>query len=104
MGAARSETAGPAAPAHGIAARAQTFTWVASGRASAYEFQLFRGSRRIYRARVAEPRLYVPAAGKTYALTPGDYRWYVWPVARGATRPAEAATVSATLTIVGART
>ena len=91
MGSATNEAAVAAPVSPPVRARAQTFTWVASPGAAAYEFQLFRGATRIYRARLTEPRVYIPATsnrtGQSYALTPGSYRWYVWPVAGGADAP-----------------
>ncbi len=92
------EPAARATAAELVAAPGQTFTWAASAGAAAYEFQLFRGAERIYRARSVEPRLQLPVAP---VLTPGRYHWYVWPVAPGAVRPAGAAIVSAALTIGG---
>jgi hypothetical protein len=81
----------------------QTFEWVAAPEAGAYEFQLFRGNARVFRARVAEPRLELPAqwrhAGKAEALTPGTYRWYVWPVSARTKRQAAVAIVQARLVI-----
>ena len=83
----------------------QTFVWATEPNAAAYEFQLFRGSDRIFRARVTEPRLELPGrwrrAGRTYELTPGSYRWYVWPVSRQTRRQAAVATVQARLVVEG---
>ena len=81
----------------------QTFVWAPERSAAAYEFQLFRGDHRIYRARVADPRLVVPGrwrqGGRTYAMTAASYRWYVWPIsARTGTR-ASIATVQAALVV-----
>ena len=71
--------------------------------ASAYEFQLFQSGERIFRARVAEPRLALPGRwrqnGRPYALVPGDYRWYVWPVSSQTKRQSSVATVQAKLVI-----
>lgn len=92
------EPAARATAAELVAAPGQTFTWAATAGAAAYEFQLFRGAERIYRARSVQPRLQLQAAP---VLTPGRYRWYVWPVPPGAVRPAGAAIVSAALTIDG---
>ena len=81
----------------------QTFAWVATPRASAYEFQLFQSGERIFRARVAKPRLALPGRwrqdGRPYALVPGDYRWYVWPVSSQTKRRSSVATVQAKLVI-----
>ena len=93
----------PSAPSPATAPQGQTFVWVAAPDAAAYEFQLFRGSERIYRARVEQPRLELPGrwrqAGRSDELTPGSYRWYVWPVSSRTNRPADAATVQARLVV-----
>ncbi len=81
----------------------QAFVWVPTAGASAYEFQLFQGGERIYRARVAKPRLELPGRwrqdGRPHALLPGDYRWYVWPVSSRTKRQAPVATVQAKLVV-----
>jgi hypothetical protein len=98
----------PAKPASAAAVHApslpgQTFSWAATPGASAYEFQLFQSGERIFRARVAKPRLALPGRwrqdGRPYALVPGDYRWYVWPVSSRTKRQSAAATVQAKLVI-----
>ena len=62
------------------------FVWVTSPDAAAYEFQLFQGGERVYRARVDEARLELPGrwrqAGRPHALLPGSYRWYVWTISK----------------------
>ena len=92
----------PTTPAPATTA-GQTFVWVAAPATTAYEFQLFRGSERIFRARARAPRLELPGRwrqnGRTYALTPGSYRWYVWPISRRTKRPAAVAIVQARLVI-----
>ena len=81
----------------------QTFVWAAEPGANAYEFQLFRGDHRIYRARVRAPRVVLPGrwrqATRTYALTAASYRWYVWPISARTGVQAPAATVQATLMV-----
>jgi hypothetical protein len=98
----------PAKPATSVAVHAralpgQTFAWVATPGASAYEFQLFQSGERIFRARVTKPRLALPGRwrqdGRPYALVPGDYRWYVWPVSSRTKRQSSVATVQAKLMI-----
>lgn len=95
----------PAAAVHAAPLPGQTFAWVATPGASAYEFQLFQGGERIYRARVAKPRLVLPGRwredGRPHALLPGNYRWYVWPVSSRTKRQASAATVQAKLVVEG---
>ena len=60
----------------------ETFVWAPTPDTRSYEFQLFRGAERIFRARVSEPRLVLPQRwvheGYSESLTPGSYRWYVW--------------------------
>ncbi len=91
------------AAVHAPALPGQTFVWVATPGASAYEFQLFQSGERIYRARVAKPRLALPGRwrqdGRPYALVPGDYRWYVWPVSSRTKRQSSVATIQAKLVI-----
>ena len=81
----------------------KTFVWAASAGAAAYEFQLFRGATRIFRTRVAEPRLQLPREwrddGRDQSLEPGTYRWYVWPISESTQRRARVATVQARLVI-----
>jgi hypothetical protein len=60
-----------------------TLVWVRNPEASYYNVQLFRGTEKILSgwpnaARVALPRRW-KYQGRTYTLTPGVYRWYVWP-------------------------
>jgi hypothetical protein len=100
----------PAKPAtatalHAPALPGQTFVWVAAPGASAYEFQLFESGQRIFRARVVKPRLALSGRwrqdGRPYALVPGAYRWYVWPVSSRTKRQSSVATVQAKLVIEG---
>ena len=90
-------------PVHAPAVRGQTFVWVASPDATAYEFQLFQGGERVFRARVDEARLELPGrwrlAGRPHALLPGSYRWYVWKISKGTNRQSAKPTVSAKLVI-----
>ena len=62
----------------------QTFVWPAVDAAAGYEFQLFKGQHRIFRALVRRPRLELPSSwrqdGRVSALTAGNYRWYVWAI------------------------
>ena len=90
-------------PVHANAVQGQTFVWVASPDAGAYEFQLFQGGERVFRARVDEARLELPGrwrqAGRPHALLPGSYRWYVWRIPEGTNRQSKKPTVSAKLVI-----
>jgi hypothetical protein len=83
----RNETAGKSADRDGTAAAAfvaQTFSWVTVSGAKSYEFELFKGSARIYEARSSLPRLTIPVAwvhrSRRMRLVPGTYRWRVRPV------------------------
>jgi hypothetical protein len=92
----------PANPVDTPAAERQTFVWAPVANASGYEFQLFRGSARLFRARVDEPRLQLPADlpnGEPGTLGPGSYRWYVWAIQRRTGARESAAVVQARLTI-----
>jgi hypothetical protein len=55
----------------------------------------------VFAADTNEPQIAVPAHwtlnGRRHALSPGEYRWFVWPVVSGLR--ASSATVQATLTI-----
>jgi hypothetical protein len=81
----------------------RTFAWAPARDAAAYEFQLFRGAVRVFRARVAEPRLVLPERwrrnGRADSLQPGSYRWYVWVISRRTGRQAPAALVQAQLVV-----
>lgn len=60
---------------------AQTFSWVAVPGAKSYEFELFKGSVRIFEARSTLPRLTLPVTwvyrSRRIKLVPGTYRWLV---------------------------
>jgi hypothetical protein len=57
--------------------------WVRNSEAAYYNVQLFRGSVKILSTWPAKPALTLKPTwkyrGRTYKLTPGIYRWYVWP-------------------------
>jgi hypothetical protein len=82
---------------------AQTFSWVPAANASAYEFQLFRGAKRVFRARVEQPRLELPLrwreSNRAHTLEPGNYVWYVWSVSGRTKERATAASVRARLVV-----
>jgi len=66
--------------------QARTFAWAPVRNARGYSVEFFRGGRRIFVARTVKPRLTLPVRwtyrARRYRLTPGEYRWYVWPLAR----------------------
>lgn len=83
---------------------AKTFAWVPVHGARAYRVQFRDHGRVIYSSRTREPRLRLRARwtyhAHRYALTPGVYQWYVWPIfrtAKGSHRGP--ASVNSTLTI-----
>ena len=57
--------------------------WVASAGARYYNVQLFRGAEKILSAWPTTSSLALRKAwryrGRRYRMTPGTYRWYVWP-------------------------
>jgi hypothetical protein len=91
------------APIPPVPVQLPTFTWTPVPGATGYEFQLFRDSVLLYTARTPKASLTVPPAwtvkGRLVRVTPGTYRWYVWPLA-GETRQ-EPAIVQAKLTVGG---
>ena len=101
--AATSKTTATPDAVHAPAIPAQNFVWAAAPNAAGYEFQLFQGGERVFRTRVNEPRFKLPGRwrqdGRPYALLPGTYRWFVWPVSKATKRPSKVATVKATLVV-----
>ena len=59
------------------------FVWAPVRGASYYNVQVFRGTRKVFSAWPKTTRLRMPASwrfgGRRERLTPGTYRWYVWP-------------------------
>jgi hypothetical protein len=57
--------------------------WSAVPKASYYNVQLFRDGKKILTLWPTDSTLRVPSAwtfaGTAFRLTPGVYRWYVWP-------------------------
>jgi hypothetical protein len=57
--------------------------WAAVRGAGFYNVQLFRGTTKILSAWPRKSRLQLTSSwryrGKRYRLSPGEYRWYVWP-------------------------
>jgi len=70
-----------AAPA---AAETRRFAWAPVDGAVGYHVELFRGNDRVLARDTKEPVLELAPSwryqGRTVTLTPGEYRWYVWPV------------------------
>jgi hypothetical protein len=95
-------TARPSKPAPAPARpSARRFAWAPVAEADSYRVELFRGDVRVFAGSSKEAQLTVPPSwtleGKRRSLTPGEYRWYVWPVTAG--RRAQNAVVQATLTV-----
>jgi HYR domain len=63
--------------------RPPVLVWLASPGAAYYNVQLWRGARKIFTAWPLPTRLALPRQwrfeGRRFSLTPGAYRWYVWP-------------------------
>lgn len=63
--------------------RPPVLVWVASPGAAYYNVQLWRGARKILSAWPLTTRLALPRQwrfqGRRLSLTPGAYRWFVWP-------------------------
>jgi hypothetical protein len=57
--------------------------WAAVPKASYYNVQLFRGRQKVLSIWPAGTSLKLPKSwsygGRDFTLTPGRYRWYVWP-------------------------
>jgi hypothetical protein len=55
--------------------------------ATGYRIELFRGSNLIYATDTTKPEVSIPSewrhAGSRESLSPGGYRWYVWPLRSG---------------------
>jgi len=92
-------SAGPSRPAPASGAR--RLAWAPVAGASGYHVELFDGRSRVFSADTRRPEIVVPATwrldGRTHRLAPGEYRWYVWPVASG--RRATQAIVQARLDV-----
>jgi hypothetical protein len=77
-----------ATPTPAAAGTSPTFAWAPEPGAVGYEVQFFRGQTRILVRRTVAPRLSLPRqwvyGGQRMRLTPGTYRWYVWPLRRSA--------------------
>lgn len=84
-GAARSPAPRPGASS-APAAQTRRFAWAPVDGATGYHVELFRGADRVLAQETKEPVLELGSSwryqGKTVQLTPGTYRWYVWPVTK----------------------
>jgi hypothetical protein len=82
-GAARPPALPPPPPSEG---ESRTLAWAPAPRAEGYEVALFRSDAQVLSVRTSKPRLTVRSTwthrGRSFSLTAGDYRWYVWPLGR----------------------
>lgn len=91
------------APATASAAPPATrrFAWAPVDGAIGYHVELFKGDERVLVRETKKPMLELDPTwryeGRTMTLTPGEYRWYVWPVTKSG-RAAQAV-VQAKLTV-----
>jgi hypothetical protein len=83
------------------AAPARRFAWAPVDGAVGYRVELFRGDEQVLRATTKQPVYELPRSwrhqGRAEQLSPGAYRWYVWPVLPDGT--AAEAVVQAKLTV-----
>jgi hypothetical protein len=82
----------------------RSFAWGPAPNASGYAIEIIRNGEPIYSATTKLPRVRIPNHwrhhGRLMTLTPGSYRWYVWPILRDGTATGEApALVASELTI-----
>lgn len=106
--------AAPVAPTNSVATQASTtvatrpatriFAWAPAPRAVAYDVELRRGDVVVFTARTRAARIRVRTRNvgkKTGQLTPGTYRWYVWPLRRSGNARRRGAAIVATTIVVG---
>jgi hypothetical protein len=89
------------APKTAAAAPARRFAWAPVKGAVGYRVELFRGNQQVLRTTTKQPVYELPASwkhqGRAERLTPGAYRWYVWPVLKSG--PSAQAVVQARLDV-----
>ena len=106
--------AAPVAPTNSVATQARTtvatrpatriFAWAPAPHTVAYDVELRRGDVVVFTARTRATRIRVRtrnAGKKTGQLTPGTYRWYVWPLRRSGNARRRGAAIVATTIVVG---
>ena len=80
----KAATTPPKTAAAPAAAETRRFAWAPVDGAVGYHVELFRGNDRVLARDTKEPVLELAPSwryqGRTVTLTPGEYRWYVWPV------------------------
>ena len=82
-------------------AEPRRFAWAPVHGAIGYRIELFRGAKQVLEERTKVPVYELTGSwrhsGRTERLTPGSYRWYVWPVFSSG--PAAKAVVQAQLSV-----
>jgi hypothetical protein len=81
------KTSKPAStPTPQVTKQPRRFVWAPVAGASAYRVQFFQGSTLVFEARTGKAEVTVPPswtlAGVRRSLTPGRYRWNVWPITK----------------------
>ena len=83
-----------------IGSAGRDFAWAPVKGASRYDVQIRRAGKIIYSATTSAPHVRIPRewrrSGRTFVLSPGTYRWYVWPVVGAGARGRRGAAVVAT--------
>jgi hypothetical protein len=82
---------GPPVPDATNTTSGHLLAWAPVANASAYTIEILRGGQLIYSSTTRRANVGIPGGwrrdGQTITLSPGTYRWYVWPVfGSGATR------------------
>ena len=74
----------------------RNFAWAPVTGATAYDVEIRRDGTTVYSTKTTVPHIRVPAqwtrGGQTFALTPGTYQWFVWPVRSAHRGPAVVST------------
>ena len=99
------EASAPApSPGPSLQPEVRRFAWAPVKGATGYRVEIHRGLTRIFVRETRKPQVTVPRmwkeSGRTRALGPGEYRWYVWPIVSG--RRSARAVVQASLSIPAA--
>lgn len=70
------------------------FAWAPAPGARSYRVWLYRADRLVFTAVTRRPRVELPRrwtfGGRSYRLSAGRYRWYVWPLFGPSLRPGKA--------------
>jgi hypothetical protein len=97
----KKQAAAKSTPTPAASPEPRRFAWAPVDGAVAYRLELFRGDKQVLETRTKAPAYELGGqwrhGGKTESLSPGGYRWYVWPVYPSG--PAAQAVVQARLTV-----